>query len=84
MRGAREFILDGHGLQRSAGWGVFSVAVGLLIAGGLTTVDVVSGPKTIVIGTVALAPLVVAVLSGPSETALVGMVALVLATVSGL
>jgi PAS domain S-box-containing protein len=60
-----------------------SVGFGLLIAGGLAAADVASGPGTIVIGTVVLAPLVVSVLTGPRETALVAALAFALAVLSG-
>jgi PAS domain S-box-containing protein len=59
-----------------------AVGLGLLIAGGLAAVDAASGPNTIVIGTVVLAPFVVSVLAGPHEAALVGAVAVVLAVLS--
>lgn len=60
-----------------------AVILGLAIAGGLAGVDAVGGPGTIVIGTVVLAPFVVSLLSGPRETALVAIVAIALAVVSG-
>jgi PAS domain S-box-containing protein len=70
----------GHGaVAQRAG----SVGIGLLIAGGLAAADASSGPRTIVIGTVVLAPFVVGVLTGPRETAVVAAVALALAVVSG-
>jgi serine phosphatase RsbU (regulator of sigma subunit)/PAS domain-containing protein len=70
----------GHGtvVQRAG-----TVALGLLIAGGLAAADASGGPHSIVIGTVVLAPFVVAVLTGPLETAVVAAVALTLAVVSG-
>lgn len=59
-----------------------AVILGLAIAGGLAGVDAVGGPGTIVIGTVVLAPFVVSLLGGPRETALVAVVAVILAAVS--
>ena len=91
MRAARERIVDvgragaaGVGDRRSSGWRAGAVVIGLLIAGGLAAVDAASGPRTIVIGTVVLAPFVVSVLAGPRETVLVGAAALALAILSGL
>lgn len=60
------------------------LALGLVLAAGLGAVDVAGSPRTIVIGTVVLAPFVVSVLGGPRETGLVAAVAVVLALVSGL
>jgi PAS domain S-box-containing protein len=64
-------------------WRGAVVVLGLLIAGGLSLVDAMSGAKSIVIATVVLAPFVVSALAGPRETALVAAVAVTLAVVSG-
>ncbi len=58
-----------------------ALAVGLLIAGAIAVFDALE-PGTVVIGTVVLAPFVVAVLAGPGETGLTAGVATALVLVS--
>ncbi len=64
-----------------AGGRAAAVAVGLLIAGGLAVFDGLD-PGSVVIGTVVLAPFVVAVLAGPGETGVIAGVAIALVLVS--
>ena len=70
---------------RGAGaWRSAAVVVGgLAIVGGIALLDATSGAASIVIGTVVLAPLLVSAVAGPWETAVVAVVALVVAVVSG-
>ncbi len=66
---------------RTAAGRAGALAVGLLIAGAIAVFDGLE-PGTVVIGTVVLAPFVVAVLAGPGETALIAAVALAIVLVS--
>ena len=59
------------------------MALGLAIVGGLAAVDAGAGPRSVVIGSVLLAPFVVSMVSGVRETAAVGCVAIVAAAISG-
>jgi hypothetical protein len=87
-RGARETTAGAERARLPARgsltWRIAAIALGLLIAGGLAVVDAASSPNDdILITTVVLAPLVVSVLGGPRETALVAAVAFIVVVVSG-
>jgi PAS domain S-box-containing protein len=83
MRAAPNFTLEARGGASSINVPrALAVALGLAIAAGLALVDAVAGSRTILIGTVVLAPFVVSLLATERDTALVAAVALALALVS--